>query len=104
MKKDAPESTPFKFLNKQGKDTERKTQPQLFYDFLQKNIATCSMVCEATGLKQKCCTRYKRKLEKNGYLWELYDSKCQATGFKAAYLTTDPKKLRRGTCIQLKLF
>ena len=62
---------------------------QIFYEYLRSNVATCSMVSENTGIRQKCCTRYKRILEKNGYLYEAYEGKCKYTGFKAMFLTTN---------------
>ena len=90
-KTSVPNSTPVVNIEtKLGKDNVRLPQMQIFYDFLHKKTATYSMVSESTGLRQKNCTRYKRKLEKNGYLWEVYDGKCRVTGLKAAYLTTNP--------------
>ena len=87
-KKEAAEAATVS-LESHCKDTVRITQMQKFYTFLLNNVATCSMVCDSTGLKQKCCTRYKRELEESGYLFECYDGKCQSTGFTAAYLTTN---------------
>ena len=63
------ESAPVSFET-QHKDTSRITQMQIFYTYLRGNVATCTMVCDATALKQKCATRYKRDLEKAGYLYE----------------------------------
>ena len=87
-KKEAPEGATG--LDLRHKDTVRLPQMQVFFDYLHEKTATCTMVCESTGLRQKNCTRYKRRLEKNGYLWEVYDGKCRVTGLKAAYLTTNP--------------
>jgi len=86
-----------------GKDTSRITQMQIFYEFLRENVGTCSMVSDVTGLKQKCCCRYKRELEKNGYLFEIYYGKCKSTGLKAAYLTTN-RELMPKPPQQLELF
>ncbi|MFP5041904.1 hypothetical protein [Parasediminibacterium sp. JCM 36343] len=68
------------------------TQLQTIFGYLQKNVATASMVTDATGVPQKCVTRYKRDLEKAGKLWEIKKTVCKKTGFKAFYLTTDPAK------------
>ena len=74
----------------QGKDTYKRTQLKTIFEFLQNNIATASMVTEATGVPQKCITRYKRDLEKAGRLCEIEKKLCKKTGFKAWYLTTNP--------------
>lgn len=75
---------------KQGKDSEHNTQLQTIFHFLKSNIATASMVSDATGIPQKNICRYKRDLEQAGLLWEVSKSYCQLTGFKAWYLTTNP--------------
>jgi len=72
-----------------GKNTNYKTQLKTIFSFLQENIATATMVYDATGIPQKCITRYKRDLEKQGLLFELEKAKCKSTGFKAWYLTTN---------------
>ena len=77
-------------LDLRHKGTTTLPQMQVFFDYLQEKVATCTMVSESTGLRQKNCTRYKRKLEKKGYLWEVYNGKCRVTQLKAAYLTTNP--------------
>jgi len=69
---------------------KEKPQIQRMYEYLLTNIATASMLEEALNIKQKCITRYKRELENNGYLYEIYHQKCKETGFKAWYLSTDP--------------
>ena len=97
------EKAPHGATEQQRKDTVRATQMQIFYQYLLGTVATNSMVCDCTGLKQKCSTRYKRKLEKNGYLWEAYEGKCKSTGFKAAYLTTN-RELMPKHPVQLSLF
>jgi hypothetical protein len=48
------------------------------------------MVARHTGIAQKCITRYKRDLENSGRLWEVKKMRCEITGFKAWYLTTNP--------------
>src|SRR5688500_10493827 len=86
------------------------TQLQTIFQYLQKNVATASMVSYATGVPQKCITRYKRDLELSGRLWEVIKKRCDHTGFKAWYLTTDPDKAPKqistqsNNSIQLSLF
>lgn len=76
----------------QNKNKCHLTQLQTIFQYLQNHVATASMVSEATGVPQKCITRYKRDLEKAGLLWEVKKSTCKETGFTAWYLTTDPDK------------
>lgn len=88
MKKDQyPQSTS---LIKQFKDTTYQTQLLTILKFLHDPVATASMVTDATGIYQRCITRYKRDLEKAGMLWEVDKQDCQKTGFKAWYLTPNP--------------
>jgi hypothetical protein len=75
-----------------SKVNNRLTQLQTIFKYLQNHIATASMVSAATGIPQKCITRYKRDLEKAGRLWEVCRTNCKETGFKAYYLTTDHNK------------
>ena len=77
---------------KQSEVSYRKNQLQTIFQFLKDNIATASMVADATGVYQKNICRYKRDLEKAGRIWEIKKDVCQKTGFKAWYLTTDPNK------------
>lgn len=74
------------------------------FHYLKQNIATASMVSEATGVPQKNICRYKRDLEKAGRLWELTKAYCKKTGFKAWYLTTNPDKAPKHSLTQLNLF
>lgn len=76
---------------RQGKDTDFKNQLKTIFQYLQKHIATASMVANATGIPQKNICRYKRDLEKTGRLWEIEKKLCKQTGFKAWYLTTNLK-------------
>jgi hypothetical protein len=87
-----------------AKDTTHLTQLQTIFTYLKKHAATASMVTEATGVKQKCITRYKRDLEKAGRLWEVRKAPCKQTGFKAWYLTTDETKAPKSSINQLNLF
>jgi hypothetical protein len=86
-----------------NEDTYRKTQLKTIFLFLYKNVATASMVANATGVPQKNITRFKRDLEKVGRLWELKKDYCTITGFKAWYLSTNPK-FKSSTYNQLSLF
>lgn len=79
-------------LNSQGKDNSHLNQLKTIFQYLQHYVATASMVTDATGVPQKCITRYKRDLEKAGRLWEITKAYCKKTGRKAWYLTTDPNK------------
>lgn len=83
-------TTPVNLCFGQHEDKAQTTQLQTIFHFLQRNTATASMVSEATGIYQKCITRYKRDLEKAGLLWEIEKKACQKTGFKAWYITTNP--------------
>lgn len=89
---------------RQDKDNSHLNQLQTIFQYLQKNIATASMVTDATGVPQKNITRYKRNLEKAGMLWEVEKKLCKKTGFKAWYLTTNPDKSPKQHCSQLNLF
>ena len=79
--------------NNSPKDNTRYNQLQTIFEYLQKNVATASMIADATGISQKNICRYKRDLEKAGRLWETEKKACKKTGFKAYYLTTDPLNL-----------
>ncbi|GAA4440244.1 hypothetical protein GCM10023091_23610 [Ravibacter arvi] len=74
----------------QGKAKKRSTQIQTIFYYLSGNVATASMVSEATGIPQKNICRYKRDLERSGMLWEVRKERCLLTGFKAWFLTTNP--------------
>lgn len=76
---------------RQSKVNESNNQLKTIFSYLQKHIATASMVSIATGIPQKNICRYKRDLEKEGLLWEIEKKLCKQTGFKAWYLTTNPK-------------
>ncbi|MDO6736515.1 hypothetical protein [Wenyingzhuangia sp. 2_MG-2023] len=76
---------------KQGKNTQRANQKKTIFLYLKENIATASMVSDATGIPQKSICRYKRDLEKKRLLYEVEKRTCKKTGFKAWYLTTNPE-------------
>ncbi len=70
---------------------ENKNRKELIYEYLQKSIATCAMVCDALGIKEKYFTRIKREFEKNDRLWVLKKGRCQSTGYRSSqYVTTNP--------------
>ncbi len=87
----------------QGKGSKKPNQLETIFSYLQKHVATASMVSNATGVPQKNICRYKRDLEKAKKLQQLKKAKCQKTGCKAYYLTTDPSKFKDGST-QLNLF
>jgi hypothetical protein len=102
--KKAPQQREPKEIERQGKDTNWISQLQTIFEYLQTNVATASMITAATGVPQKCITRYKRDLEKAGRLWEIMKTTCKETGFKAWYLTTDKSKAPNSFTNQLNLF
>ncbi|MFC4268358.1 hypothetical protein [Polaribacter marinivivus] len=87
---------------KQGKNNENKNQKITIFQYLQKHIATGSMIAKATGIPQKSICRYKRDLELQGILSEVEKKECEITGFKAWYLTTNKDLFPKSN--QLKLF
>jgi hypothetical protein len=86
-----------------GKDNSIQNQLETIFRYLFENIATASMVSEATGIYQKNICRYKRDLEKSGHLFEIEKKICKKTGFKAWYLTTNPESAPNASR-QLNLF
>ena len=66
-----------------------KAQTKIYFQYLQNNIATNSMVSKATGIPQKNLTRYKREFEDAGLLFEVYKGICKHTKHRATYLTTN---------------
>lgn len=91
-------NNPLPNTQRQGKRI--KNQLQTIFNYLKKHTATASMVTDATGVDQKNICRYKRDLEKAGILWEIEKKLCKHTGFKAWYLTTNPKKAPYNNQIQ----
>lgn len=90
-----------------GKDINFQAEYRRFKEYLNENTATCTMVCEAIDIRQKNATRYKRELEDNGQLIEVFTAKCKFTGYSASYLTTNQnliKSLKRERTNQLTLF
>lgn len=87
---------------RQSEDTHFNSQLETIFHYLQKYIATASMISAATGIPQKNICRYKRDLEKAGKLWEIEKKLCKRTGFKAWYLTTNKDKAPNKN--QLNLF
>ncbi len=86
----------------QGKDTH-EAQEKIVFDYLLLHVASASMVTDATGVPQKCITRYKRNYEKDGRLVQLKKDRCKITGRKVWYLTTN-KNLFPKKPTQLTLF
>ena len=81
---------PRNLLNRLSKDTIPPTQLQTIFYYLQDHIATASMVSYETGIPRRSICRYKRELEQADLLWEITKTRCEITGYKAWYLTTDP--------------
>jgi hypothetical protein len=78
-----------KFL-KQGKFKHFVAQKTKFHNHLKKHTVTCSMAARAIRVPQKNLTRFKRQYQKAGLLVEVKKSVCRLTGFRAAYLSTNP--------------
>jgi hypothetical protein len=72
-----------------------KSQLIQYYEYLQKNTATNSMVEQAIGIKQKNLTRYKVTLEDQGSLVVVYRGFCKVTGFPADYLSTNNEIIKK---------
>lgn len=84
---------PRNLLNRLSKDTIPPTQLQTIFYYLQDHIATASMVSYETGIPRRSICRYKRELEQADLLWEITKTRCEITGYKAWYLTTDPDQV-----------
>ena len=77
---------------------------QIFFDYLQATVASCTMVCSETGILQKNACRHKRQLEESNLLWKLYEKRCSITKRKVAWLTTNPELVPNIFDSQLNLF
>lgn len=64
--------------------------------YLADKEATATMVSVELGIYRPSMCRIKRELEKMGLLHETRIGICEVTGFRAAFLTTDPKKVKGG--------
>jgi hypothetical protein len=91
----------FKEINK-GKNPTFKSQEKIIFHYLLNETATAAMVSYATGIPQKCITRYKRDLEKLGQLAEVRRQRCKITNHLAWYLTTNVNLFPQSN--QLKMF
>ena len=88
---------------RQSKDNTHEAQEKIVFDYLLLHVASASMVTHATGVPQKCITRYKRNYEKDGRLVQIKKDRCQITGRYVWYLTTN-KDLFPKISLQLSLF
>jgi len=87
-----------------GKDTHFLNETQILFEYLQDHVASSSMACAATGILQKSATRYKRALEKSNLLWEVDKKRCNITGRKVNWITTNPELVPNIFDSQLSLF
>ncbi len=87
---------------RQSKGSNHATQLKTIFYYLQYNVATATMVYKATGVPQKCITRYKRDLEKLGLLAEVKRQRCKITNCWAWYITTNQNLFPKSN--QLNLF
>ncbi len=83
-------TTPNNNFQGQGKDSNHSVQKRIFAAYLRRKTATCTMVAEDTGIRQKCLTRYKREMQRMGLLEVVFTAPCKYTGRVAQYLTTNP--------------
>jgi hypothetical protein len=60
------------------------------FNYLNQYTATSTMVATALNIHRPNLCRYKRLLEKAGYLTETQKGICKITGHRAAFLTTNP--------------
>lgn len=102
-KKKSPSGQGTSLTVEQNKTNNKPTQLKTIFQYLKENVATASMVSDATGIYQKNICRFKRDLEKLGLLQEIEKKYCEKTGFMAWYLTTDESKFPVKN-LQLKLF
>jgi hypothetical protein len=70
------------------------TQMKIYFEYLKINVASNTMVTDATGIPQKCLTRYKREFEKQNLLRQLYRKRCKITGRTVWYLTTNQNLIK----------
>jgi hypothetical protein len=96
-----PQATRLNDLN-DASDIFHLNEQKRYFEYLKTNVATNSMVTEATGIKQKNLTRYKRTFQKFDLLFELYKGICKKTKRRATYLTTNPDLIPQSN--QLKMF
>ena len=81
----------------------QEAQEKIVFDYLLTHVASASMVTDATGVPQKCVTRYKRKLERMGLLKQIKRDRCKITGRMVWYLTTNKDLFSKRT-LQLTMF
>ena len=83
-------------------DRANPTQQLVIFSYLQRNVATTSMVSKVRGIPQSNNTRFKHDLELTGMLSEVRREICEVTGHIAYFLTTNPNWFPEPN--QLKLF
>jgi hypothetical protein len=86
---------------RQGQGSNNRTQRKTIFNYLLHNVATASMVANATGIPQKCITRYKRDFETLGILVEVKKDYCEKTNHLAWYLTTNPDNFPQSNQLQM---
>jgi hypothetical protein len=74
---------------RKSKDNTHEAQEKVVYDYLLMHVASASMVTDATGVPQKCVTRYKRNYEQAGRLQQIRKDRCKITGRNVWYITTN---------------
>lgn len=92
----------FTMKRNSNESKRHRSQKLRFKKYLEKQTVSCSMASKALKIAQKCCTRYKRDLEKNSQLWQVKKAKCKITGHIVWFLSCNPNCKHHD--IQLTLF
>lgn len=87
-----------------GKATKKVNDRTAFYQFLSDKTTSCTDVSDTTGIRQKCCTLYKRYWERLGKRQVIKHERCPHTGRKVQIITTNEKLFIKPTGIQTSLF
>lgn len=84
------------------------SEEHFFYETLKHVTTTKKALCKALHINIDNACRYKRELEKNGYLVQsIEDIVCPYTGFRAHLISTNPsefERLQKSNTNQLNLF
>jgi hypothetical protein len=98
------QNLPICSVGTEGKSTNKVDDRTTFYQFLSDKTTSCTDVAETTGIRQKCCTQYKRFWEKLGKLQVIKHERCPHTGRKVQIITTNQEFFIKPTGVQTNLF
>lgn len=87
-----------------GKTTKKVDDRTTFYEFLSDITTSCTDVAETIGIRQKCCTQYKRYFEKLGKLQVIKHEKCPHTGRVVQKNSAKQKLFKKPIGTQINLF